>query len=126
VATKRTAKKAPRKAPTRRGVGVADLRAAFARLDGVEEGTSYGTVAWKLKKKFLARMKEDGVTLVLRAPFELRDALLESDPETFFLTDHYANYPAVLVRLARVRHPELAALLGQAAEFVGGAARRSR
>ncbi len=122
---KRAAKKAtPAKktvAKKLRGLGVDDVRAIFAGFDGVEEGTSYGTVAWKAKKKLVARVKEDGTTLVVRAPFELRDALMESDPDTFFITDHYANYPAVLVRLASVRRAELAALLGQAIEFVAPA-----
>jgi hypothetical protein len=31
-----------------------------------------------------------------------RDALLQLDPRAFFFTEHYRNYPAVLVRLAEV------------------------
>jgi hypothetical protein len=37
--------------------------------------------------------------------FEQRAALMEADPETYFLTDHYLNYEWVLVRLDRV-HPD--------------------
>jgi hypothetical protein len=37
--------------------------------------------------------------------FEQRAALMEGDPETYFLTDHYLNYQWVLVRLDRV-HPD--------------------
>jgi hypothetical protein len=36
-----------------------------------------------------------------------RDVLLELDPRAFFFTDHYRNYPAVLIRLADVPAPLL-------------------
>jgi hypothetical protein len=120
VTTKRAKK------PSGRGIDLDGVRALFAKLDGVEEGTSYGTVAWKAKKKLVARVKEDGATLVVRAPFELRDALMESDPETFFITDHYQNYPAVLVRMAKVGRTELAALFLAGREFVTSSSKRSR
>jgi hypothetical protein len=116
VATKRAKKSS--------GVSVAAVRALFAKLDDVEEGTSYGTVSWKAKKKFLARVKEDGKTLVVRAPFELREALIEEDPSTFFITDHYKDYPAVLVRMAEVERAKLAALLAAGREFVTSPSKR--
>jgi hypothetical protein len=121
--TKKVAKKSDAK---KRGVSIAGVRKIALALEGVEEGTSYGTLAFKWKKKLLARMKEDGETLVVRAPFELGDALMESDPETFFITDHYANYPAVLVRLSRVTSEELTALIGQAWEGAAAEPRRKR
>ena len=31
-----------------------------------------------------------------------RELLIEAEPETFFVTDHYKGYPYVLVRLSRV------------------------
>jgi len=31
-----------------------------------------------------------------------RDALMQLDPRSFFFTEHYRNYPAVLIRLAEV------------------------
>jgi hypothetical protein len=31
-----------------------------------------------------------------------RDNLIEMDPKTYFITDHYRDYPAVLVRTARI------------------------
>jgi hypothetical protein len=40
--------------------------------------------------------------------------LLQLDPETFFLTDHYRAYPYVLVRLSRVKKGQLAELLERA------------
>lgn len=40
-----------------------------------------------------------------------KQALLESDPATYFTTDHYNGYPAVLVRLPEVDADELSELL---------------
>ena len=69
------------------------------RLPGVTDGTSYGTPALHVKKRFLARLKEDGETMAIRMEFPDRDVLLELDPGVFYLTDHYRPYQAVLVRL---------------------------
>jgi hypothetical protein len=82
-------------------------------LPGVEKSTSYGTPALKVGKKLLARLKEDGETLVLKLGFDERDMLTEAEPRTFFITEHYRNYPYVLVRLAHVHPPTLRRLLEQ-------------
>ncbi len=71
-------------------------------LDGVEDGTSYGTAALKVRGDLFIRLREDGDTLVLRCPTEQRDALIAEDPDTFFLTDHYVNYPWVLARMSSI------------------------
>jgi hypothetical protein len=49
-----------------------------------------------------------------RIDLDARDALMRSDPETFYITDHYAAYPWVLVRLPRVERAMLATLLEEA------------
>jgi hypothetical protein len=71
-------------------------------LEGVEDGMSYGTAALKVHGALFIRLREDDDTLVLRCPIEDRDALIESDPDTYFLTDHYVNYPWVLARLSTI------------------------
>jgi hypothetical protein len=80
-------------------------------LPEVEEGTSYGTPAFKVRGKLLARLKEDGETLVVKIDFDTQEILMQADPETFFLTDHYVGWPTILVRLARVDRDDLAKLL---------------
>ena len=40
-------------------------------------------------------------TLVVMMDFADRDALIEDDPDTYYLKDHYVGYPCVLVRLRR-------------------------
>jgi hypothetical protein len=71
----------------------------FAR---VEESTSYGTPALKVRGKLLVRLREDSTTLVLMTTFIDRDLLLRDKPRTFFIEDHYKNYPAILTTLTRV------------------------
>ncbi|HET7229135.1 MAG TPA: MmcQ/YjbR family DNA-binding protein [Longimicrobium sp.] len=93
------------------GVTFAQLRGLALALPGVEEGTSYGTPAFRVKGKLFLRLWEDGETLVLKTDFHERDHLLATDPETFFVTDHYRGYPIVLVRLPAVRPAHLASLV---------------
>jgi hypothetical protein len=83
-------------------------------LPGVEEGTCYGTPAFRVRGKFLARLKEDGDSLVVKIDFDTRDILLQADPETFYTTPHYAGHPSVLVRLSKVDRDDLARLLEDA------------
>lgn len=83
-------------------------------LPGVEKGTSYGTPACKVKGKLFARQHQDGESLVVRTEFPERESLMEADPETFYITDHYRDYPWILVRLASVRQDQLSGLLKQA------------
>ena len=53
---------------------------------GVEEGTSYGTQAFRVRGKFLARLREDGESLAIKCGFEERDYRIQADPKTFFTT----------------------------------------
>jgi hypothetical protein len=109
---------------TRAGLTFDDARTIALALDGVEEGTSYRTPAFKVGGKLLARLREDGETLVVPVDLAARDMLLRSNPETFYITDHYAAYPYVLVRLPRVERGMLAALIEEAWRSV--APKRSR
>src|SRR5438034_11307490 len=86
-----------------RGVRVQDARRLLLRLPNVAEGRSYGMPSFLLNGRFLARFRDDDTVLVLQlATIGERDVLMELDPRAFFFTDHYRNYPAVLVRLAEV------------------------
>jgi hypothetical protein len=55
-----------------------------------------------------------------------RDLLIEEDPATYYLTDHYINYPCVLVRLSRVSPESLHDLIRGAHRFVSATAPRAR
>ena len=87
------------------------VREMALSLPGVEEGTSYGTPAFRVRGKFFTRLREDGESLVVKIDFDERELLMEAEPKTFYITDHYRNYPTMLVRLATVRREALRELL---------------
>ena len=90
------------------------MRRLALALPGVEEGLSYGTPGFRVRGKFLARLWEDGTTLVVKCGDDERDFRMKADPETFFITDHYRGYPTVLVHLGRVTVDDLRDVLEQA------------
>ena len=94
-----------RRSPSARGVTFETVREMALAFPGVEDGVSYGTPALKVRGKFLARLREDGTSLAIRVEFPVREALMQEEPAVFYITDHYLNYPALLVRLTQV-HPE--------------------
>jgi hypothetical protein len=111
-----------------------DVRKIALAWPEVEDGTSYGTPALKVRKKLLVRLKEDGDSLVMPgAPPDERDMLLESQPSVFYFTDHYKDYPMVLIRLSKTRSAAVEPLLrrqwralaSKAAAFEAGPRARS-
>src|SRR5947208_6999208 len=74
---------------------------------GVEEGPCYGTPGFRVRGKFLARLRDDGATLVVKCGDVERDLRIQADPHTFFTTDHYRGYPTVLIRLDSVSREDL-------------------
>jgi hypothetical protein len=94
------------------------VRRAARGLPEVEEGTSYGTPALRVRGKLLARIWEDGTTVVVRVDLDSQDSMLRLQPKIFFLTDHYRGYPAILVRLSRIRAGALRELLADSWRFV--------
>jgi len=94
------------------------VRQLALELPGAEEGASYGTPAIKIKKKLMIRLREDGEAFVLACSFADRELLRAEQPEIFYITDHYLNYPWVLVRFATVRHDQLNDLLQRAWKLV--------
>ena len=81
-----------------------------ARLPEVEQGTWYGTPALKVSRQGFARLREDGALVVMIDVLE-REALMQEDPETFYITPHYQDYPAMLDQ-SRPRRPRGAARAG--------------
>lgn len=77
------------------------VREIARELPGVEEGTSYGTPGFRVKGKFFARMREDGESLVVRCELAERELLLDAAPDVFHITDHYRDWPYVLVRVSK-------------------------
>jgi hypothetical protein len=97
------------------GVSVARARRMILALAGVTEGRSYGMPSFLLRGRFFARFRDDDTVLVLQlGRIEDRDFLMQADPRVFFFTEHYRNYPAVLIRLAEVPRAMLADVLREA------------
>ena len=89
-----------------------DVREFALAWPEVEDGTSYGTPALKVRKKLLVRLKEDGDSLVMPGvPPDERDMLVESQPRVFYFTDHYRDYPMVLICLSKTRRATVEPLL---------------
>jgi len=78
-------------------------------LPDVEVTTSWGVPALKVRGTMFvciaAHKSAEPDTLVVRMDIANRDALIEEDPGTYYLKEHYVGYPCVLVRLSRV-HPD--------------------
>ena len=89
------------------------------KLPGVELSTSYGTPSIKVKGKLMARLRSEAEGgLALRCDFIDRQMLLQAAPEAFYLTDHYKDYPMVLIRLDQVRGDALPDLIERAWRMV--------
>jgi hypothetical protein len=95
----------------RRKLSLPAIRRVVRALPDVEEGTSYRTPAWRHRGQLLARLHQDACSIVLKVGDQTRDHLLQADPQTFFVTDHYLGYPMVLARLDRLSAADLKKLL---------------
>jgi hypothetical protein len=100
------------------GVTFEQVRLAAQGLPGIEESTSYGTPALKVRGKLLARLHQSGDCFVLRVELSDREKLMQSDPAIFFITDHYRDYPWILVRFATVDPGTLPELMTRAWRLV--------
>src|SRR5580765_7818951 len=91
-------------------------------LPNVEVTTAWGQPALKVAGKMFvciaSHKSAEPDTLVVMMDFADRDALVEDDPATYYLKEHYVNYPCVLVRLSRVRTDALRDLVRGAHRFV--------
>jgi hypothetical protein len=97
-------------------------------LPGVEVTTTWGKPALKVCRKIFvciaSHKSAEPNTLVVMMDFADRDALIEDDPGTYYLKDHYLNYPCVLVRLSRVKADALRDLVTGAHRYVSATLRK--
>jgi hypothetical protein len=111
-------------------IGFDTVRKIGLALPCVEGGTAYGSPALKVRGKLLAcvpthRSAETG-SIVVRLSFDDRAELLAAAPDVYYVTDHYIDYDAVLVRLSRVDAAVLTDLLAMAYKFVTAGRRRGQ
>lgn len=110
-----------RKMPGKR-IDFATVRDIALAMPGVVESTAYGARALKVRGKLLAcvpvNRSAEADSLMIRVDPADRDELVTAAPDVYYVTEHYAGYNAVLVRLARVDRDALTDLLGLAYKFV--------
>ena len=111
-----------------RTAGFENVEAIARTLPGVEVTKTWGQPALKVGGTMFAciasHKSAEQNTLVVKMDFAQRDALIEEEPETYYLKEHYVGYPCVLVRLSRVRPDALRQLILNAHRYV--AAGKSR
>jgi hypothetical protein len=96
----------------KKGVTAAQLRKIALGFAEAHEKPSYGKPAFFIAKKFFTRLRaEDNSIVLVIDGMDTREMMLELDPKTYHITDHYKDYPAVLVRLERVTVDELRIML---------------
>ncbi len=88
-----------------------EFAALALALPGVEEGVAYGSPIWRVGKKMLTRVWEDGETVVLKMDEVTRDALIAARPDAFFVTDHYLGHPLGLARLSAADPEQITGIL---------------
>jgi len=93
----------------RKAITFETVRAMARALPDVEEGTMYGTPALKVRGHWLVcvptHKSAEPNSLAVRVDFAQRDEMIAAEPEVYYVKEHYASYPTVLVRLAHV-HPD--------------------
>jgi hypothetical protein len=92
----------------------ATAQAIMKAFPETEEGISFGTPSFRVRKKFIGRLREPDVLVVKVEDLLLRDGLIQAKPSIYFITPHYEDYPAVLVRLSQIGEAELEDLLTDA------------
>ena len=97
------------------------VRTIALGLSDVDESTMYGSPAFKVRGELLTciaiNKSAEPNTLAVRIDFDRRAELLADAPDVYYLTDHYVNYPVVLVRLSRIQLDALRDLLGMSWRF---------
>lgn len=110
-----------------RRVTFEDVRRIALDLPEVEEGTFARTsTSFKIRGRYgfarfgapISGLDDDDAdgTLVIRLPVGMRDSLLLTQPDRFFITPHYESGGAVLVRLCTLRRGDLAEIADLLAE----------
>jgi len=99
-------------------------------LSDVEVTTTWGKPTLKVGGRMFvciaSHKSAEPDTLVVMMDFADRDALIEDDPDTYYLKEHYVGYPCVLVRLSRVHPDALRDLVTGAYRYIRGKNRSSR
>lgn len=99
-------------------------------LPGVEESAIHGAPSIKLRGKLLTcpalHSSAEPNSLMVRIDFDRRVELMKVEPDVYYVTNHYVNYPSMLVRLSRIDRTALKDLLDYAWRFVSSRTKASK
>ncbi len=97
-------------------------------LPDVVDATAYGAPALKLNGKVLACVPTNKSaeidSIAVHIDLERRAQLLKQHSDIYYITDHYAPHPTVLVRLSKIGTTDLTKLLREAHQYVAKRSRR--
>ena len=106
------------------------VREIALAVPGVEESTTPRGTSLKVAGRMLAcpaiHSSAEPSSLVVRVSAELRERLLATEPDAYYLTEHYVGYPSILVRLSRVSQDSLRDVLASAALEIGEKKRKRK
>lgn len=106
------------------------VREIALALPGVEESTLHGAPSWKVRGKLLAcpalHRSAEPDTLAVRIDRAERARLIAAEPGVYYVTEHYVDYPTVLVRLSRIGRNALKELLDAAWRFASSPSKPPR
>jgi hypothetical protein len=91
-------------------------------LPDVEEGTTHGFPAYRVAGKvfvwFPKKKEVETDSLGARMAITERSRRIDTNPDAYYVTPHYEDYPAVLVRVWELSDAELRELVKAAYTFV--------
>ena len=110
--------------------GIDRVRRLTAKMEGVEEGTTFGFPAFKLGGQAFAwfpKKKEvEPGSLGVRLSILDRDHLIAADPDRYYITPHYKDYTSVLVRVDLLTDKQLQELLEDGRDFIASEDKRRK
>jgi hypothetical protein len=78
----------------------AEARKIMLSVKGTSEGPYFGRPSVFYGESFVGRVHDKEEAVALRVgTIEMRDVMLEAEPQLFYITDHYKPWPMLLARL---------------------------
>ena len=113
-------------------IGMDSVFEVGRKLPGVKASPYYGARALKWNDQMVActplNKSAEINSVVVAMSFDQRAVLLKKSPLLYYITDHYAAHPTMLIRLSKISRAELERTLRMARDFAAskGAVPRSR
>jgi hypothetical protein len=102
-------------------IGMDSVFEVGLKLPDVKESLHYGARALKLNGQMVActplNKSAEVKSVVVAMSFERRAVLLRKSPSLYYITDHYAPHPTMLIRLSKICRAELEQTLRMAWDF---------